>query len=76
MRTGVSSSPASTARKVTKLVAHGTAEAILFLDVPFAEKDRGKRVGANWDGAMRKWDIAHGLAVRLFSRWWPEALRL
>lgn len=48
----------------------------MFLDVPFAEKDRVKRLGAKWDGAMRKWYIPHGVDVHLFSRWWSEALKL
>ncbi|MFD2270846.1 DUF5710 domain-containing protein [Undibacterium arcticum] len=53
----VSSRPATPARKAVNPVVHGNAESILFLDVPFAEKDSVKRLGARWDGAMRKWYI-------------------
>ncbi|WP_025917722.1 DUF5710 domain-containing protein [Herminiimonas sp. CN] len=72
----VLSRPATPARKTVNPVAHGNAEAILFLDVPFAQKDSVKRLGAKWDGATRKWYIPHGMDVHLFSRWWPEALKL
>lgn len=72
----VSSQPATPARKAVNPVAHGNAEAILFLDVAFTEKDSVKRLGAKWDGAMRKWYIPQGADVHLFSRWWPEALKL
>lgn len=72
----VSSQPATPARKAGNPVTHGNTEAILFLDVAFAEKDSVKRLGAKWDGAMRKWYIPHGMDVHLFSRWWPEALKL
>ena len=72
----VSSRPATSARKAVNPVVHGNAEAILFLEVPFAQKDSVKRLGAKWDGATRKWYIPHGMDVHLFSRWWPEALKL
>lgn len=74
----VSNQPATAApvhKAAASPVVHGNAAAILFLDVPFAEKDSVKRLGAKWDGAMRKWYIPHGLDVHLFSRWWPEALQ-
>jgi hypothetical protein len=72
----VSSRPVTPSRKAVNPVVHGNAKTIMFLDVPFAEKDRVKRLGAKWDGAMRKWYIPHGVDVHLFSRWYPEALQL
>ena len=72
----VATTPASAARKAASPVVHGNAEAILYLDVPFAEKDQVKRLGAKWDGAMRKWYIPHGMDVHIFKRWWPAALQL
>lgn len=71
----VSGQPATPARKVVNPVAQGNSDK-LFLDVPFAEKDSVKRLGAKWDGAMRKWYIPHGVDVKPFSRWWPDALNL
>ena len=68
--------PAPVRKTAVGPVVHGNAAAILFLDVPFSEKDKVKRLGAKWDGAMRKWYIPHGLDVHLFSHWWPEALQL
>ena len=73
----VTTTPAPAACKAAASpVVHGNAEAILFLDVPFAEKDQVKRLGAKWDGAMRKWYIPHGMDVHFFNRWWPAALQL
>lgn len=72
----VSSRAAMPARKAVNPVVHGNVDPILFLDVAFAEKDNVKRLGAKWDGAMRKWYIPHGMDVHLFSRWWPDALKL
>jgi hypothetical protein len=54
---------------------HGNERAVMFLEVPFAEKDNAKRLGAKWDKDMRKWYIPHGLDIKLFKRWWPEALK-
>lgn len=70
------SQTATAARKAVNPVVHGNAESKLFLDVAFAEKDSVKRLGARWDSAMRKWYIPQGADVHLFSRWWPEALKL
>lgn len=42
-----------------------------YLDVPFAEKDEAKRVGARWDPAARRWYVPEGRALEHFSRWLP-----
>lgn len=62
-------------KAAVSLVAHGNDKTI-FLDVPFSEKDKVKRLGAKWDGAMRKWYIPHGMDVHLFKPWWPQVLQL
>lgn len=72
----ISSRSATPASKAVNPVVHGNAETKLFLNVTFAEKDSVKRLGAKWDGTMRKWYIPHGMDVHLFCRWWPEALQL
>jgi 23S rRNA A2030 N6-methylase RlmJ len=53
----------------------GNKRVLLFLDVPYSDKDEAKRVGAKWDSAARKWFVPHGLDVNLFSRWWPDTLK-
>ncbi len=51
------------------------AKAQLFLDVPFAEKDQAKGLGARWDAAMKKWYVPHGVDLHAFRKWWPASLR-
>jgi hypothetical protein len=41
----------------------------VFLNVPYAEKDAAKSLGARWDAAKRKWYIPTGLDKELFSKW-------
>jgi len=43
-----------------------------YVDVPFAEKDEAKRLGARWDMAERRWYAPPGRAAGL-SRWAPAA---
>lgn len=47
----------------------------MVLNVPFAEKDEAKHLGAKWDAALRKWFIPHGVDIHLFNRWWSDALK-
>lgn len=39
------------------------------LNVPYAEKDEAKRLGAKWDAARKKWYVPQGVNVEPFSRW-------
>jgi hypothetical protein len=43
--------------------------AVAVLNVPFAEKDEAKRLGARWDSARKKWYAPLGTDLALFSRW-------
>lgn len=43
------------------------------LQVPFAEKDDAKRLGARWDGRQRTWYIPEGIDPTPFKRWLPES---
>jgi hypothetical protein len=45
------------------------AKAQVFLNVPFAEKDEAKRLGARWDPARKKWYVPNGVDAEQFSRW-------
>lgn len=62
-------------RQAANPAVRGNAETI-FLDVPFAEKDKVKRLGAKWDSEARRWYIPHGMDAYPFKRWCPDALRL
>ncbi len=46
---------------------------MIFLDVPFREKDQAKQLGARWDASSRKWYIPADLtdSVDEFKRWLP-----
>lgn len=41
------------------------------LEVPFAEKDEAKSLGARWDPACKTWYVPAGLDSRPFQRWLP-----
>jgi len=46
---------------------------IVFLEVPYHEKDEAKRLGAKWDPASRQWYVPEGGSLEPFARWLPEA---
>jgi hypothetical protein len=52
--------------------APAPANALLLLEVPFADKDRAKKIGARWDGARKKWYVPQGGDADLFKAWWPK----
>ncbi|MFC7517188.1 DUF5710 domain-containing protein [Herbaspirillum sp. GCM10030257] len=52
-----------------------TNKAAVILNVPFAEKDQAKGLGARWDAARKKWYVPHGVDANLFSRWLPDELK-
>ncbi|KAF7600361.1 MAG: hypothetical protein CGU28_11925 [Candidatus Dactylopiibacterium carminicum] len=39
------------------------------LQVPFAEKDEAKRLGARWDPAKRLWYVTNPANLAIFRRW-------
>ena len=41
------------------------------LQVPFAEKDDAKRLGARWDAARKVWYIENKADMSPFARWLP-----
>lgn len=43
--------------------------AVTVLNVPFAEKDEAKQLGARWDPKRRKWYVPAGVDAAPFSRW-------
>ena len=40
-----------------------------YLNVPYAEKDTAKSLGAKWDAAKKKWYAPENLDISLFSKW-------
>lgn len=40
-----------------------------YLNVPFAEKDQAKTLGARWDPNRKKWYVPSGVELNLFARW-------
>jgi hypothetical protein len=67
--------PTAKLKPASKPLAQANDRAVIFLKVPFAEKDEAKRLGARWDSAMKKWYVPHNLDINLFSQWWPEAMK-
>ena len=55
------------AAKAPRGGAAGNAQ--VFLNVPYAEKDEAKRLGARWDPARKKWYVPNGVDAEQFSRW-------
>lgn len=45
----------------------------IYLNVPFAQKDEAKELGARWDAIKKKWFVPTGKDVTLFARWQTES---
>lgn len=43
----------------------------LILNVPFAEKDAAKALGARWNPSLKKWFVPAGLDPSPFAAWFP-----
>lgn len=41
----------------------------VYLNVPYAEKDEAKALGARWDAAKKKWYAPPGAEADRFERW-------
>lgn len=44
----------------------------IYLNVPFAEKEQAKGIGARWDGQRKAWWIDSTVDNSLFSKWLPR----
>lgn len=40
-----------------------------YLNVPFAQKDAAKALGARWDPAKKKWYVPPGKDIAPFAQW-------
>jgi hypothetical protein len=45
------------------------------LQVPFAEKDEAKRLGARWDPTRKVWYVQNTTELDAFSRWLPAGIK-
>ena len=46
---------------------------MIFLTVPFAEKDQAKALGARWNAAQKKWYVPEGGDSTVFAKWNPQS---
>lgn len=45
----------------------------IYLNVPFAQKDEAKALGARWDAVQKKWFVPAGKDIALFAKWQAES---
>ncbi|MGZ5054602.1 MAG: DUF5710 domain-containing protein [Methylobacter sp.] len=45
----------------------------IYLNVPFAQKDEAKTLGARWDAVKKKWYATASKDITLFARWQAES---
>lgn len=43
-----------------------------FLNVPYAEKDEARALGARWNPTKKRWYAPPGVALDAFAKWMPE----
>lgn len=64
---------AKTAPRSQRPRASSSASDRFYLNVPYAEKDEAKALGARWDAAKKKWYAPQGVEPGQFERWLPKA---
>ena len=45
----------------------------IYLNVPYAEKDAAKALGARWDAANKKWYAPGNLDIANFAKWHDQS---
>lgn len=45
----------------------------IYLRVPFAEKDIAKKLGAKWDGNVKRWYLPESVSPNAFAKWMPPS---
>lgn len=55
---------------ISQFVEFGTKH---YLDIPYAEKDEAKALGARWDKQKKQWYALQGADPELFARWGSRA---
>ena len=51
------------------LLYYKMADSKTYLNVPFAQKDEAKELGARWDAVEKKWFVPSDKDITLFARW-------
>ncbi len=46
---------------------------MIVLNVPYAEKDEAKALGARWNPKKKSWYVPDGQSAEAFARWLPKA---
>ena len=49
------------------------ADSKTYLNVPFAQKDSAKALGAKWDAVNKKWYVPANKDITLFVQWQPQS---
>jgi len=49
------------------------ADQKIYLNVPFAQKDEAKALGARWDAINKKWHVSADKDMTLFAKWQAES---
>lgn len=49
------------------------ADSKTYLNVPFAQKDAAKALGARWDATNKKWYVPADKDITLFAQWQPQS---
>jgi hypothetical protein len=49
------------------------ADSKTYLNVPFAQKDAAKALGARWDAANKKWYVPADKDITLFAQWHTQS---
>ncbi|MGZ8947743.1 MAG: DUF5710 domain-containing protein [Methylococcaceae bacterium] len=47
-------------------------DSIIYLNVPYAQKDAAKALGAKWDATNKKWYVPANKDMTLFVKWQTE----
>lgn len=45
---------------------------MIILNVPYAEKDQARELGARWEPKIKKWYVPDGVVSTPFELWMPE----
>jgi hypothetical protein len=45
---------------------------MIFLNVPYAEKDEARALGARWNPGKKRWYVPNGVALDTFAKWMPK----
>ncbi|HEX9173751.1 MAG TPA: DUF5710 domain-containing protein [Telluria sp.] len=61
--------PTNAAPKKANAPGEVSRQVAAMLNVPFAEKEEAKRLGARWDAKNKKWYAPLGTDLGPFSRW-------